>query len=659
VLTAAFLTILSTQLKTPATWFGPATATFRVDFGGNPYDPAVNDVRVKFVGPKGQTEERLAYYDGSGSWKAVLVAPVAGKYKATLVRNGSEASEPAAEGQLDVDKPVKLGFIKVDPVAKNRFRRDTGQPYYPNGFDLGWQGDGILDMTAQLAKMGKSGVNWTRIWACTWDGKNPWWPTEKETVPDGQLWQPALSRWDQLVDTCEKEGVAFQFVLFHHGEFCTKTDPNWPENPWNTAKGGFLKNPADFFTDPEAKRRSKLWLRYAVARYGASPNVMAWELFNEVQWVDAVLQNRWSDVSAWHKEMAAYLRSIDPYHHLVTTSSVLEPASLWADMDYVQPHTYPANIVAAIAGEQMPKDRPGFFGEFGPSGDSHASAHQVVRDGIYAGMLSNHAGPGMYWYWDIVEKQDLYADFAAAGKVIDLSEIVLHPNARRIDLGIQTTGAADLVFAPGGGWSSLKRPKLSFPADSYGSAAGGVPEYFQGRGHRDLFTEPLTLSFNAAKAGSFRMQIGTVAQAGADVTISVNGKVVTRKKFDAADKNYPGSPLEAAFPEGPVTISIFNDGADWVQVQSLSMANAGPELTGLCLGETDWAMIRVTHAPGVNGPVTATLSALPLAPATYSVTTVDAATGETKTETKSIQDFKLTNWSFPSADTVLIFKRKA
>ena len=44
-------------------------------------------------------------------------------------------------------------------------------------------------------------------------------------------------------------------------------------------------NPAAFFTDPEAKALFKQRLRYLVARYGAYRNLLAWELFNEVQFV--------------------------------------------------------------------------------------------------------------------------------------------------------------------------------------------------------------------------------------------------------------------------------------------------------------------------------------------------------------------------------------
>ena len=122
--------------------------------------------------------------------------------------------------------------------------------------------------------MGRNGVNWSRIWACNWDGKNPWWPTD-DTPPSDQMWSKAFERWDQIVSAAEDAGISFQFVLFHHGAFSTRVNPNFPDHPWNKAKGGFLEKAADFFTDPEAKRRSKMWLRYAVARWGHSTSVMS------------------------------------------------------------------------------------------------------------------------------------------------------------------------------------------------------------------------------------------------------------------------------------------------------------------------------------------------------------------------------------------------
>lgn len=95
---------------------------------------------------------------------------------------------------------------------------------------------------------------------------------------------------------------------------------------------------SNFATDPTAKEYQKRWLRYAVARWGHSPAIMAWELFNEVEWVDAVQTDRdWPTVICWHAEMAAFLRELDPYHHLVTTSAAWEQPELYRAMDYFQP----------------------------------------------------------------------------------------------------------------------------------------------------------------------------------------------------------------------------------------------------------------------------------------------------------------------------------
>jgi hypothetical protein len=99
-------------------------------------------------------------------------------------------------------------------------------------------------------------------------------------------------RWDTIVEAADKNGIFFPDGLQHHGQYSTRTNPNWGENPWNAANGGFLAKPEDFFTDARAKALTKAKYRYIIARWGYSPSILAWELFNEVQYTDAARDNK-------------------------------------------------------------------------------------------------------------------------------------------------------------------------------------------------------------------------------------------------------------------------------------------------------------------------------------------------------------------------------
>ena len=129
-------------------------------------------------------------------------------------------------------------------------------------------------------------------------------------------------------------------TLQHHGQYSTTVDPNWPQNPFNTANGGFLSDPKQFFTDTTAKALTKRKYRYIVARWGYSPAVMAWELFNEVQFTDAAQNGQWANVAAWHWQisMAETLRlnltvgdaGADTGTPRMDTTYGKDPAAIWA-----------------------------------------------------------------------------------------------------------------------------------------------------------------------------------------------------------------------------------------------------------------------------------------------------------------------------------------
>lgn len=643
----------------PPVWYGPATVTFNVQVSGNPYDPAQNDLRVRFMPEKGPNEERLAYVDYDGTIKATLVSHTSGRFRAVLVRNGKDMMEPPEEGIIELQTKLSNGYLRVDPTFKNRFAWDSGVPYYPVGFNLAWQSGGMIPVGDQIAKMASNGLNWTRIWSANWDNKNPWWPNDDKDAKPTELWQRALVNWDDEVKACTLVNLPFQFVLFNHGSFSSKVNPNWPDHPWNAAKGGFLKDAANFFTDAEAKRRTKMWLRYAVARYSASPDLMAWELFNEVEWVDARYAGRWNDIAAWHKEMADYLRSIDPYKHLITTSSMMEQKELWTAVDYYQPHSYPPNVLMAVAGYDVPKDKPLFFGEFGPPDGPDAQQDAAVRDGIYAAMLTNQAGAAQFWGWDSVEKRDMYGLFKTAALVRDESNIAAQPTARPLQLTVTTKGTATLAFGPGVGWGKTGITTLNLPDDAAAGKLGMLSGYIQSLtgNNKDLFPEPLTFRFSSKMPGVSRILVDQVSKGGGELKVFVNNKEVASKSWPASEaENNVSETIEAPFSVGSNTIRIENRGADWVRVKGFEFTNLGAQADAMACGSSDWMMLRL-RAIGGGNPV-ATVSGISLADGTYNVTTIDLVTGTKLDGLRDVKDFALKDFQLPSDDVMLIFKRK-
>ena len=630
-----------------ASWYGPATVITPLTVIGDPYDAAVNDVTVDFIGAHGAVQHRLAYYVGDGKFAATLVAPQPGKYAARFSVNGKVVSE--LKNAVDVETKLVHGFIGI---KGKRFAWTDGTPYFPIGYDYGWQGIPNETVAQGMTKMGKSGANWSRIWTCHWDSKNPFFPEKGEKIPGRELRQPPLVTWDGIIQSAEKAGVGFQFVLFHHGPYSTTTDSNWREHPWNTANGGFLKDPTDFFADPEAKRRTKIWLRYAVARYGHSPAVMSWELFNEVQWVDAIKKNpsRANDVAVWHKEMIAYVKSLDPYHHLVTSSSSESlDSGIFADVDYMQPHTYPANVLAAISGTEF-KTKPGFYGEFGPPNGPRSNYNKLVRDGIYGGMLAGHAGAGQYWYWDQVDRSNLAPSIKAAREVIDQSGLLTHPNAKPWSVWVETPKKTDLLVSAGGGWEKSKISEISLPKVDVRSLGGWSP-YFQSLdGGNKAWAKPFVVKLDAKVPGKLQVNVGQISAAGGTLTIWVNDKQVFDEKYDPSTGSR--KPVSVDYPAGPVVVRLENHGKDWIRLDGISVAGLGEAASGHGMGESSWALVRVFGTDTSHVRV----SGLGLKDGKYKVKVFDAATGQVSNKKVDVKAGAFEFTDLPS-DAVLALAR--
>ncbi|HLK58984.1 MAG TPA: DUF5060 domain-containing protein, partial [Chthonomonadaceae bacterium] len=320
---------------------------------GDPFDYEQVNVQVTVRKPDGGTLEVPAFFDGGSTWRMRYSPTMPGQYSVVNVQLNRQT---AHEDKLDkkdwtVGGSVTPGYVRLDKGDHTRFVFDNGQRYLPLGHNVAWKGQSTPDIPALFEKMHSAGENWSRVWMTHWDGKNLDWAADGKSVKPGTIDLEAAKKWDAIVAAAEKSGIYFQMVLQHHGQVSTNVNPNWNDNPWNVAKGGFLKNPEEFFTSTQARTYTKRKLYYILSRWGYSPNILAFELFNEVENTDAAHNNRWDDIAVWHREMAIFLRQADTNHHLLTTSAVpgVKPESpIWDTVDYIQSHLYPSDIITAL-----------------------------------------------------------------------------------------------------------------------------------------------------------------------------------------------------------------------------------------------------------------------------------------------------------------------
>jgi len=618
--------------KFEASWTLPRQA-------GNPFDPADNDVSVTFAGPGPSRAVVPAFWDGD-RWRVRFAPTRVGAYALSVRRNGQAVSPPDLRpARFRCVPSASFGFVRCDPKVVQRFVFDNGRTFYPLGMDAAWTGREMPDYAATFARMHAAGMNWARIWMTYWDGKAlDWSPDRAKNPKPGIYLMDAARRWDAILDAADKNGVFVQMTLQHHGQYTEKTDPNWRDNPFNIANGGFLARPDDFFTDAEARRLTRNKYRYIVARWGYSTHLMGWELFNEVQNIGEA-RGHFGDVVNWHKEMAAAVRTEDTNRHLVTTSNS-PPGDPLAKigLDYDQVHTYPADIISFFAALRG-SDRPVFTAEWGPSDAQRDMTEAFLHDGLWASLMAPTAGAGQFWYWDRVIPHGWWPQFASASGFLRAFSVNDYPGLAAVSPRVRATGAyGDLSFTPPGGFEKATRETVTLSSDGQTPDLSGVSSFIQGRNHRDMMPRPITFVLNCPAPCRFRLDLGMVAKAGAHPILTVDGKPGTEADFPASGADHDaGQTLSVDVPAGPHRVALFNTGQDWFVVRRLAVTGYAPPVAALAKGNAHraffWAYARDRKA---GSPAQATLVLTGLTPGPYTVRLWDPWQGRELAPVKAV-----------------------
>ena len=607
----------------------------------DPFNFEVTDVKVTIRQPDSNNVVLPAFFDGGTTWRVRHAPTLPGTYTVTdIALNGSPAAYTSLQptNWVITGFPTNVGYVQVDPANPHRFLTGNGRRFFPVGHNMAWSSPSANALNI-FPKMGAAHETWSRVWMTHFYdssglGLNLDWPKVNNTF--GQLSLTVASNWDAIVAAADQAGIHFQMTLQHHGQYSSLVDANWSQNPWNTTNGGFLSNPANFFTDATARDYTKRKYRYIIARWGYSPAIMAWELFNEVQFTDAagdgnLANGQWSLIQAWHDEMAQFIRTNDSYHHLITTSSVLnEP--IWDQTSFYTHHEYPADLISGLRDAQditsSQPIAPDYAAECGISTTPHAG----ISPPIWAGIMSAQSGAAMPWYWDTIDPNNDYFLIRAAADFVTVSGLadqdVLAKSAPH------TTGGSlgPLSFAPGGGFETNQGPDTFTVGDSAPNGIGLSTQYLQGNGNRSLLTNGYTFYVNYPQNGTFSTSISYVSACGGTLQIVFDGVVATNVIFPAnstCGTTYnaynTNRTYQISATAGAHTIQLKNPGSDWLQLVNITLNPYAAQLAAYAIGNTNFTAMWLWHTTNVflptPGPaVTGTVDVSGLNAGTYSAT---------------------------------------
>ena len=532
-------------------------------------------------------------------WRVRFTPNEVGNWTYSLTFQDAGGLSTASTGAFICANSTQKGFIRRQS-GKNYFKFDNNTPFIPIGQNVCWYGGNKLgDYKNWLDKMAANKSNFFRLWFCYWGIELEW------TAGNGFYYgglknykQDRAFELDWLMDYAAQNGMYMDICLQNHGQI-VRDGPNaqWNSNPYGAASGGFCYAPTEFWTNTDAKNTYKNKLRYILARWGYSPNIACWELFNEMNLTQdySTLTNK-NNASNWAIEMAQFLKSNDPNQHLVSNSytNTLDGNSVWTDpnFDWVQTHIYNTTAVldeevVNLATEMTSKyNKPYQAGEFGifvddPSNITATNDPKAVHfhNTLWASLFSGAAGPGSTWWWDnFTDPLSIYT-YPAFKNIAEFTDNQINTIVKNYTpykptfigtagtYGDVTISAAYNGFATG---NAIAAPFANFTlsADGVLSPTANNLNTFLFNSYHSSARNPPTFNVNYPTAGTFKATVvGRGSSAGSTLIIVLDGTTILTQT------NPNNAIYSVNIPAGNHTIKVDNSGQEWIQVSEFKFTN--------------------------------------------------------------------------------------
>ena len=434
----------------------------------NPFDPAEFKVDVKVQRPDGKVDEVAGFYyegfvsepeglkerlipQGRPEWRVRYLPRVQGAHSVKAVVSGrhGELSLPDLEFEAQPARSDYRGFVRVDPENPLYMEYENGDIFHGIGLNVrtptdtrylamapfsSWRDEGVDVYRRMFPKLAAAGVDTVEVWMSSWWLALEWINDAPGFHGVGYYNQYRAWLLDEIVRLAEKHDIYLILVLNNHGKFSSFIDKEWSRNPYNRQNGGWLTSPDHYFSDERARQAFRNTADYIVARWGYSPNMLCWKLFSEIN-LTGSSSNSYKQpfMINWHRDMSRYLKKIDPYNHMVTTHwstnyHLINDAIAEIDtLDFLTTDAYDGStrqIVDLFDGTVKygtRKGKPALITEFGgsPMGDTLGTLKKQFHLSLWKGFFGEHAFAPMFWWFEIVEEQNLYTEYAAFAAVTE------------------------------------------------------------------------------------------------------------------------------------------------------------------------------------------------------------------------------------------------
>ena len=568
----------------------------------------VNEVSVKATieSPSGKVVHHPCYYNGKVTedsiWKLRFTPVEVGLYHYYFQIKAGKSRKKTKTFSVNVVKSEKDGFIRQNTQSYFTFQFDSGKPFRGIGENIAW----AEDYEYYFQKLKENQCNVARIWMCPWNLYLEW-----KNPGLGKYNMKNAARLDTVLQLAKKYQIYLILCLDYHGVVQRDQgyfkENKWDENPYNIKNGGPCKSASEFFTHPVAKQFYKNRLLYIVARYSFSPQILAWEFWNEVD----LTAGKPDEVIRWHEEMAAFLKSIDPYKHLITTSFSGEGYSdMWKihQIDFSQTHHYnqpdfTSSFPETILLYEKRFQKPHVVGEFGVDFRGAKETRENdpenigLHNGLWAGLFSPTPILPLTWWWDtIIDADSLYSIFysvANFGKdmIESNNEIILFwVNHRIVHAGDEADLSDNLVLFPHKPWGKNTEPIFRIKENGLIQNKYKVPSFLFGSEKKGM-RQPPTFKIHYQNDGKFRVHVNHVSGEGM-LRIFLDEKLAFEQPLRLAEENgdweeriwreewsiYQGlfnKVYEIDVPAGFHAIRVQNDGIDWLEIVSYQFINCG------------------------------------------------------------------------------------